>query len=97
MNKREVSWLLVRIAGLWFIWQALENILSIVVTYWVASSQQELLSRSAGFFLPSTVRIVIYLALAFYCLGAGHLIFDLLRREPKVGDDQVQPPGRTLI
>ena len=96
MNKREAIWLLIRLVGLWFFWQALESALAIVGNYLLASQTPGLLSRSGGVFLQITVRMVIYLALSFYCLGAGNMICYLLSREPGV-EDQEEPHRRGTL
>jgi len=96
MNKREAIWILIRLVGLWFFWQTLENAMLIVTNYLLVSQQPGLLSKSGGVFFQITVRMVIYLGFSIYCLGAGDMIYSLLNHEPPVLDDYGLTPGRTI-
>ena len=42
MNKKQVVWLLIRLAGLWFVWQSIENAIVLANAYLVASRAQRL-------------------------------------------------------
>lgn len=87
MNKKDVIWLLIRIAGLYFLWQSVEGVFALSSSYIVASNTPDLLSRSAGIFLQSIVRIGTYLSLGLYMLLNGRLIFDMLSRQPDSFED----------
>ena len=87
MTKREVVWLLIRIAGLWFLWQATENVFSVISSFMVASSDPQLSCRSAGLLLPTVVRAGVYLIVGLYCLIGGNVFFQLLNRQPDTKDN----------
>lgn len=97
MNKKQVIWLLIRLAGIWFVWQSLENAIGIVSSYWVASNEPRLLSASGGVFLSLTIRMVVYLVIGLYCLGGGELIFSLLTKERDIEEDQEGFPHHGTI
>jgi hypothetical protein len=87
MKKREVIWLLIRIAGLVFLWQAVENVVGYIITYpFFANSL--LMPRNFGVaFLILILKAVLYSALGWYCLVGGQFVFNLLNREPG-GEDR---------
>jgi hypothetical protein len=43
VNKREVIWLLIRLAGLWLLWQAGEDAITLMSSYLTAIEQTNLL------------------------------------------------------
>lgn len=84
MTKRQVIWLLIRLAGLWFLWQSVTSAVALgwLGTYLQASEESGLLPKSTGFlFLQSVVLLGVYLALGLYCLRSGTALFNLLNRE----------------
>ena len=93
MNKREVIWLLIRLAGLWLLWQAVEDAITLMSSYLTAIEQTNLLSRSTWVLVAMFLRMGIHLALGLYCLSAGNLFFDLLNREKP--DDGYSDSTRT--
>jgi preprotein translocase subunit SecG len=87
VKKREVIWLLIRLAGLWLLWQSLEDAVTLMSSYLTAIQEANLMSRSTWVLVAMFLRMGIHLALGLYCLGAGNLFFDLLNREkPDNGD-----------
>jgi hypothetical protein len=82
VNKREVVWLLIRIAGLYFFWHAIENGFSLIAGHAVAREATELLDKSGGIFIQAVLRTCLYLWLGLYCIGGGHIFFRLLTRQP---------------
>jgi len=87
MTKREVIWLLIRLAGLWFLWQSIENVIVLSSSYLQTSQNPELLSRSAAVFLQLIWQTGFHFVAGLYCLSGGNALFKLLSRErPDDGD-----------
>jgi hypothetical protein len=82
MTKREVSWLIVRIAGLYFLWQAVEMAISVTATLGVALGEPMLMGKSVWVLLQMLFKIGFYTVLGLYCVGNGRLFFHMLSREP---------------
>jgi hypothetical protein len=81
MTKRQVVWLLIRGAGLWFLLQSVEYTNTLTSTYLHASQNADLLSRSTGVFVQLILQIGLNLFLGVYCVRFGNLFFFLLNRE----------------
>lgn len=82
MTKAEVIWLLVRIVGLYLIYQAVEVTISTFGVLVVASEAPGVVSKSAGVLLPTLFRIVLYACLGIYLLSDGSELFRLLSHRP---------------
>ena len=85
MTKREVAWLIVKLAGLYFLWQAVETALSFAASYAIAGSNAALLSQSGGVFLHFILKTALYAWLGLYCVGNGRVFFHFLNHEPDDG------------
>jgi hypothetical protein len=81
VDKKKAIWLLIRLAGLWFILQLIENTVALISSYYIANSTPGLLAKSTGVLLATILRMVLYLILGLYCLGGGQALFNLLNRE----------------
>jgi hypothetical protein len=82
MSKKEVIWLLIRIAGVYFLWLGVESLVTLISNYVVASGSPELLSRSARVFLQSVLLIGLHFSLGLYMLVNGSLLFRGLDQQP---------------
>jgi hypothetical protein len=82
MTKAEVIWLLIRVAGLYFIYQSIEVAISTFGVLLVASEAPGVMSKSAGVLLPAIIRIVFYAWLGIYLLNDGSKFFQMLNRRP---------------
>ena len=82
MTKAEVIWLLIKIAGLYFIYQSIEVAISSFGALIVAGAARDGISNSGGIFLPAVIRIVLYAWLGIYLLNDGSKFFQLLDRRP---------------
>ncbi len=82
MTKAEVIWLLIRVAGLYFIYQSIEATISTFGVLLVAGEARSGISKSAGVLLPSIIRIVFYAWLGIYLLNDGSKFFQMLNRRP---------------
>ena len=87
MNKKEVIWLLIRIAGLYLIWQSVQSLVALSSGLVAAINTPRLWSVSAGVFFQSVLQIGLYLSLGFYMLLNGRLFYHLLSREPDSFED----------
>jgi hypothetical protein len=81
MTKRQVVWLLIRVAGLWFLLQSVEYSNTLISTYLHASQDPSLFSRSTGVFVQLILQVGLNLFLGVYCVRLGDLFFYLLDRE----------------
>ncbi len=88
MTKKQVVWLLIRVAGLYFFWQSLTLTVSVSGAYALAGEEPELLAKASKAFLQAVVLAVLYRVLSLYCLGSGDAFFYLLNREPEDGESQ---------
>lgn len=82
MTKTEVTWLLIRVAGLYFIYQSIEVAISILGVLFVAGEAPGVMSKSTGVLLPAIIRIVFYAWLGIYLLNDGSKFFQMLNRRP---------------
>ena len=83
MTKTEIIWLLIRIAGLYFIYQSIELVISSFGVYLVASETPGMVSKSAGVLLPSIIRIIFCAVLGGYLLTDGDKFIQMLNRRPE--------------
>lgn len=81
MSKKEVAWLLIRLAGLLLLWQAVAGAVTLVSSYLFVSENAELLSRSAGVFWQMTLVMLINLGFGLYCVFGGSVLFQILDSE----------------
>lgn len=81
MTKREVVWLIIRLAGLYFLWQAVESTVGFVTGLWVANGAYSMPGNSALVLLAMLFKAALYSVLGFYCIGNGRLFFRVLSRE----------------
>lgn len=89
MTKKEVAWLLIRLAGLWLLWQAVAGAVTLISSYLHVSQNGELLSRSAGVFWQMALQMMINLGVGLYCVFGGSLLFQILDSES--GDSAQEP------
>ena len=80
MNKKEVVWLIIRVIGLWLVWEAIESTAPLITLVTTGPSANYLLTFVLAV-LRSLARIVFYLAVGIYFLKGGGLIFGLLNHE----------------
>jgi hypothetical protein len=79
MTKKQVIWLLLRLAGLWFLWQALITSLNLV---WMGTVMTMSEAPNTGALLLQSAAFVIgYGVLGVYCLLGGKILFHFLNRE----------------
>ena len=81
MTKKELSWLLIRIAGLWLLWQAIQSGLILITSYLTASEKGDLLSRSTWVLGQMLLQTIVNLALGMYCVFGGNVLFQILESE----------------
>lgn len=82
MTKRDVIWLLIRIGGLYFVWQGIESLLNLFTTFVAVSSTPALLANSIGILLQSVLLTGIYITLGLYMLSNGSFFYHVLSRQP---------------
>ena len=81
MTKKEVAWLLIRLAGVLLLWQAIAGAVTLVNSYLFVSENAELLSRSGGVFWQMILLMLINLAFGLYCVFGGSVLFQILDSE----------------
>lgn len=84
MNKREMVWLLIRIAGVCllvntcrYVFIVLENLMMVEQV----DLREKLLSQSSGLIKAWIIEAIISLIVGLYLLGDGRLLFQLLNSE----------------
>lgn len=87
MHKKQVIWLLIRLAGLWLMWQAIEDTITFMSSYLTAIQEPSVMSRSTWVLVAMFLRVGVHMGLGLYCLVAGNRFFDLLNRETPGGSD----------
>ena len=87
MTKKEVIWLLIRLAGLYFLWQCVASLFGVLSTLTISQASLDFLARSSGLLLTSALLMLVYLALGLYLLTNGELLFFWLNREPDSYED----------
>jgi hypothetical protein len=81
VTKKQIIWLLIRLAGLWFLFQAVTGAVTLVTTYFHTSQDPRLLEKSTWLFLQQAGQMCLSFALGLYCAGDGRILFALLDRE----------------
>lgn len=81
MTKKEFAWLLIRIAGVWFLWQSLTVAVTIVTSFIHWSKDGVGLSISPAGFSQFALHMIVSLALGVYCTLGGSVLFYILDRE----------------
>jgi hypothetical protein len=92
MKTNDVIWLLIRIAGLYFLWQCFESVVALISNFVAFSESPGLLEKSTGVQLQILLRIGLYLGLGIYMLANGSLFFQVLNRQPDSDDRQNRSP-----
>jgi hypothetical protein len=82
LNKKEVVWLIIRLIGLWLVWEAIESTAPLITLITTGPVSNYLLTFVLAI-LRSLARIIFYLAVGIYFLKGGGVIFDLLNHEAK--------------
>ncbi|HVF44093.1 MAG TPA: hypothetical protein VM936_13810 [Pyrinomonadaceae bacterium] len=81
MRKTEVIWLIIRVVGLYFLWQSVETVIALVANFKVASATPGLLANSGGVFMQLIFKAGLYCVLGLYCVGDGRVFFHVLDKE----------------
>jgi hypothetical protein len=81
MKKREIVWLVIKVIGLYFIYEAVTSGLKLIASFIVAFQAPELFYKSIGIFIPQIVLVALCAIIANYLLRDGRLVFDILNRE----------------
>jgi hypothetical protein len=86
MNKKQVIWLIIRLVGIWFCWEALlttATILSTIAIFGEAQAHGLVVPEAAsGMMIQIVLGGLVKLVIGLYCVGGGELLFSLLNREP---------------
>lgn len=80
MTKRDVVWLIIRLAGLYFLWQAVECAVGFVTSAGIVAGTFGA-ATTAPVLLVLMLKAGLYSALGFYCVRDGKFFFDVLSRE----------------
>jgi hypothetical protein len=82
MTKREVVWLIIRLAGLYFLWHAGESTIGFVTSVGLVTGEPRMRGDSTALLLGMLfIKACFYSVLGFYCLGNSRLLFRVLSRE----------------
>lgn len=82
MTKKEVAWLLIRLAGIWLVWQAIEGTVTLISSYLFLIGNAQLNAGSAGVFWQIGLSVSLHVVLGLFCLSAGgNILFQILIRE----------------
>ena len=79
MNKPQVIWLVIRLAGCFFIWRAAESVFSVLSLFFF--TDERLVQQASVLMLQSTLGALVYLLAGLYCLAGGEFIYGVLNRE----------------
>ncbi|HEV7892529.1 MAG TPA: hypothetical protein VGP08_18090 [Pyrinomonadaceae bacterium] len=80
MTKREVVWLIVRLAGLYFLWNAVTSSLGLFASLQLLDGAAT--PRGAGaVLLQALVVTAFYAVIGLYCVNDGRVFFNVLNRE----------------
>jgi len=87
MTKKQVIWLIIRLVGVWFCWEALNTTATVLGTLTLMadleSGQQVVTKATSGMaFIQIVLGGVLKLVVGVYCVGGGEFLFSLLNREP---------------
>jgi hypothetical protein len=86
MKKEEIIWLLIRIAGLYLLFESLQETLALFSSFLVALKSTQLMTVSAGVFIQAILRILLLTSVGLYLVFNGSLVFHLLNRQPDAED-----------
>ena len=81
MNKSEVVWLIVRLAGLYFFWQAFEALVALLTSLGALSGARGVLEATGWVIGQLLLKAFVYVVLGIYCVDNGKLFFSILNRE----------------
>ena len=82
MTKNQVAWLLIRLAGIWLLWHAVEGTVTLISSYLFLVQNDQLNPRSAGVFWQIGLGVTVHLTIGVFCLSAGgNILFNILTRE----------------
>jgi hypothetical protein len=84
VTKNQVAWLLIRLAGIWLLWQAVEGTVTLISSYLFMVQTYQLLPQSAGVLWQIGLGVALHLSLGVFCLsGGGNILFNILTREDR--------------
>jgi hypothetical protein len=81
MRKRELIWLIIRVAGLYFLWQSVETVIALIAGFKLANSAPGLLENAGGLLMQFVFKAGLYCVLGLYCVGDGRVFFHVLDKE----------------
>lgn len=84
MTKREVVWLIIRLAGLYFLWNAVASSLALLASLHLFLEGLGTTHRGSGtVFFQAFVVTAVYAGLGLYCVNDGRVFFYVLNREAR--------------
>lgn len=83
MTKKDVAWLIVRITGVCFLWNAGSYMFIVLQNLLLATgaNKESLLSEASGLISVWVIEAIISLLLGIYFLKNGKFLFELINRE----------------
>jgi hypothetical protein len=81
MTKKEVIWLLIRIAGLYFVWQGIESSIALLANLMTMGNAPELIPKSGGVIVQSILLMMLYAGLGLYMMSNGGFFYQVLSRQ----------------
>ncbi|HEY0427624.1 MAG TPA: hypothetical protein VGC76_07555 [Pyrinomonadaceae bacterium] len=83
MTKKDVAWLIVRIIGICFLWNAGSYLFIVFQNLLLAAgaSKETLLSEASGLISVWVIEAVVSLILGIYFLKNGKFLFELINSE----------------
>jgi hypothetical protein len=87
VTKKELAWLLTRVAGLWLLWSAVHGIV-VLVGALLNLEDPELAPRAVGLVWPMVLQTIAYLMVGLYCTFGGTLVVGILDNEHFISDEQ---------
>lgn len=86
MNKKQIIWLIIRLVGIWFCWEAVQTTATILNTIAifgeVGATNRVVAEAASGMMIQIVLGGIVKLAIGLYCVGGGEILFSLLNREP---------------
>lgn len=92
MTKKQIVWLLVRIAGAISVFNSLRFVFIIVENLLLASTSDVLkttIGQASGLISGWAIEAVVYFSIGLYLLLNGKILFDLLDREAPSQERQI--------
>ena len=86
MDKRDVSWLIVRVLGLAFVINAGRYLFIIIENLMLASKAdlgKTLLSQSSGLISGWVIEAVVYFIIGLFLLLDGKFLFEIINYDPE--------------